>query len=676
MSASPQAVFLSYASQDGEAARHICDALRAVGVEVWFDQSELRGGDAWDASIRRKIKECALFVPVISANTQSREEGYFRREWNLAVARTLDMAEGRTFLLPIIIDGTSDSQAVVPEKFREVQWTHLPAGANTGAFADHVRQLLSPGATRPIGTSVRSSAPPKLSTGTASTRSMFPASRSLVPWIVSGLLILGMGYVVVDKYVLPMRSVPAVEPPATASTAAFNPPEHSIAVLPFVNMSSDKEQEYFSDGLSEELLDLLARLPQLRVIARTSSFSFKGKEVDVATIAKTLNVSSLLEGSVRKSGDTIRIRAELIRTSDSAHVWGETYDRKVTDIFKVQDEIAGAVVAALKVKLLPTQSISNQRATANTEAYRQFLLGNHFYNRGNRDGYQLAESAYEEALALAPEYAPAHAGLARVQFAKVRYAGNPAEQRVIRRRGLAAADKAVELGPDLADGYLARGWLRLYSWDWAGARADFSKALTLDPGDSNVHRGYGVYLQQTRPMDEAIAATRKAIELDPLSAASWNNLGADLIIVGRLSEAREAMNRALAISPDNDLLRLNLARIELLEHRPQQALDLYQRAGAPLGLAGVAMAEHSLGHARASRQVLDKLIAEHAETFTTDIATTYAWRGEKDKAFEWLERAYAQHDFYFIGIKFNPLLAALRDDPRYGAMVKRLGLPD
>src|SRR5260370_14669595 len=183
------------------------------------------------------------------------------------------MAEGRAFLLPIIIDGTSDSQAMVPEKFREVQWTRLPAGANTDAFVDHVCRLLSPDATTPVATSVRSSALPTSSIGAASTRSMPPASRPFVPWIVSGLLILVMGYFVVDKFVLPKRSVPAAEAPASAP--AFNPPAHSIAVLPFTNMSGGKEQDYFSDGLSEELLNSLARINELQVAARTSSFYFK-----------------------------------------------------------------------------------------------------------------------------------------------------------------------------------------------------------------------------------------------------------------------------------------------------------------------------------------------------------------------------------------------------------------
>jgi hypothetical protein len=229
MTSPSRAIFLSYASQDAEAARRICDALRGIGLEVWFDQSELRGGDAWDQRIRREIRDCALFVPIISANTQARLEGYFRREWKLAIARTHDMAEEKAFLLPVVIDATNPQEASVPEPFRAVHWTRLPANEVPPAFVARVAQLLS---------------------GVEPGR---PTSTRLAPAAAA--------------YIHPVASGPSAAP------------EHSIAVLPFVNMSADKEQEYFSDGLAEELINLLARIPELRVPARTSSFSFRGRPV-------------------------------------------------------------------------------------------------------------------------------------------------------------------------------------------------------------------------------------------------------------------------------------------------------------------------------------------------------------------------------------------------------------
>ena len=298
MSASTKAIFLSYASQDAEAARRICDALRAAGLDVWFDQSALRGGDAWDASIRRQIKECALFVPVISANTQAREEGYFRLEWKLAVDRSHFIADDKAFLLPVVIDATLDVDARVPEKFREVQWTRLPAGETSAAFAEQVQRLLS-GSAAPGQV-----APPVAMWGAAPGK----MPSSLEPW--------------------------------------------SIAVLPFVNRSHDEADEYFSDGLADELHNVLAKIPGLRVAARSSAFTFKGKGATVAEMGRALNVAAVLEGSVRKAGNRLRISVQLVNVADGYDLWSETYDRLLEDIFAVQDDIAQSVVKELRGTLL------------------------------------------------------------------------------------------------------------------------------------------------------------------------------------------------------------------------------------------------------------------------------------------------------------------------------------
>ncbi len=342
------AVFISYASQDALAAERIAASLRAAGIDVWLDQSELRGGDVWDASIRKQIKTCALFLPIISRNTHARDEGYFRLEWKLAVDRCHLMAADKAFLVPVVIDDTRDDDERVPDRFREVQWSRLPGGANTDSFVEHVRQLLEPASSKPATPNLRPASP----IAAASTRSLPTASRSFVPWIVSSLLILVTGYFVVDKLVLPARSVPRAEAPAAEPAPAFNPPAHSIAVLPFTNMSGDKEQDYFSDGLSEELLNSLARITELQVAARTSSFYFKGEHADLATIARKLNVASILEGSVRRSGHTIRVNAQLNNALTGYHLWSQTYDRDLGDVLKLQTDIATAVATALKLTLL------------------------------------------------------------------------------------------------------------------------------------------------------------------------------------------------------------------------------------------------------------------------------------------------------------------------------------
>ena len=464
--------------------------------------------------------------------------------------------------------------------------------------------------------------------------------------------------------------------PQQAAPPPMAPDAHSIAVLPFVNLSPDREQAYFSDGLSEELLNMLGQVPQLRVIARTSSFSFKDKPVDVATIARALNVASVLEGSVRKSGNTLRISAQLVRASDSTALWSAIYDREITDVFKVQDEIAAAVVAALKVKLLPAQRVANPHRTSDAQAYTLYLRGNEFFNRASADGYRRAVEAYRQAIALDPGYAAAYAGLAVAEVYDADSAETAAENDAAKQRGLAAAEKAIALAPALADGYTARGWMRSnFTWEWAGAQADLERALAIDPSNSTVQRRYGQLLATQGRMTDAIAAIRKSAALDPLSAPPWSNLGYYLVAAGQWNEARQALKHALAINPESTYAQMNLATLELLEGHADTALAMFRESDGTFRPYGIALAQHSLGHARESQKALDELIADYAQDSAFQIADVYAWRGEKDKAFQWLDRAYEQHDGGLSDFAFDPLLASLRDDPRFAALARRIGLP-
>ena len=334
------AVFLSYASQDAEAAARLCNALRAAGIEVWFDQSELRGGDAWDQSIRKQIKTCALFVPVVSQHTHERAEGYFRLEWKLAVDRCYLMSADKPFLVPVVIDDTPDDDERVPEKFREVQWTRLPQGETPRDFATRIGQLLS----GESGHSLMMAQP----------RAVVSArpSRSWRWLALFAVLATVAAYLLVQKPWIAKPALPARQTASAETPVAFTPPPHSIAVLPFVNMSGDPSQEYFSDGLTEELLNSLSHINELQVAARTSSFSFQGAHPDIGTVAHKLNVASVLEGSVRRSGHTIRVTAQLNNGVTGFHLWSQTYDRDLGDVLKLQTEIATAVANSLKVTLL------------------------------------------------------------------------------------------------------------------------------------------------------------------------------------------------------------------------------------------------------------------------------------------------------------------------------------
>ncbi len=647
-----KAVFLSYASQDAAAALRICEALRAAGIEVWFDQSELRGGDAWDAAIRRQIKACSLFMPVISASTCARVEGYFRLEWKLAVDRSYLIATETAFIVPVVIDGTKDSDALVPDRFREVQWTRLIDGATPAAFAERVSRLLST-AQSPAGSSltVPSSAP--IAAPSAQPFSAAPASaaaaahssavsRSRVTWVVIALAAAAVaGYLAVDRFSAPRRSTQteaASELPSPTTPAVQpNPPspginpisERSIAVLPFVNMSSDKEQEYFSDGLSEELIDLLTKV--------------------------------------------LRVTAQLIRADTGYDIWSETYDRELKDVFKVQDEIAGAVVAALKLKLPSAQNTSAHR-TANTEAHNQYLLGLQSFNRRNVDGYGRAVDFYRKAIALDPNYAAAHAGLA---FALM-YVADTSGDAALLQQALAVAEKAVALAPEQADGYVARGYFRgTVSFDWAGAQADLAKGLDLDAGDSTGRRRHALLLGTLGRLPEALAEERRAVELDPLSEPSWQTLARLLTASRDFAAAHEASRRALEINPESGYALSSLGQILLLEGKAAEAAAVFRRIDSTslFELYGVALAEHSLGHARESQQALDELTGKGAENAALQIAEVHAWRGEKDKAFEWLERAYRQRDGGLADIKYDPLLDSLRGDSRYAALLRKMNLP-
>ena len=485
-------------------------------------------------------------------------------------------------------------------------------------------------------------------------------------------ILLALGWVIADKFRIPK---PIAQGKATTAAPALAPiSEKSIAVLPFVDMSEHKDQEYFSDGLSEELIDMLTKVPELRVPARTSSFYFKGKQATIADIAKALGVVHVLEGSVRKSGNTLRVTAQLIRVDNGYHVWSETYDRKLEDIFKVQDEIANAVVAALKVNLLPLdQPAQEELRTANLSAYNLYLQGRQSYNQGNIAGYQNAVTAFRAATVLDSRYAAAYAALALAQF----WAADTTNDVPGYESALAAAEKAVALAPELAEGYSARGFLRgIYRFDFAGAQADLDKAVALNPSDATVLHRSAILLAVFGRLPEAIAREEKASALDPLSEEICRRLGFFFAANQQFARARPLYEKALVIAPHSFHAQYNLGQLELSENRLEQALLMFQQTeDEAYRLAGQARAEYSLGHFDASRSALNQLIAKHV-TDVWEIATVYAWRGEKDQAFEWAGRAYVQRDTGFTWIKIDSNFRNLRDDPRYKALLRKMNLPD
>jgi TolB-like protein len=682
-----KAVFLSYASQDAKAAQNLCNALRAAGIEVWFDQSELRGGDAWDVSIRRRIKSCALFIPLISNNTHTRGEGYFRLEWKLAVDRSHLMASDIPFLLPVIVDDTPDQEDRVPDRFREVQWTRLPGGCNADAFVDHVRRLLSPDAPIPPGTSVGSSALPTASTRAASIRSTRPAPRPFVPWIVSVLLILVMGYFVADKFVLPKRSVSAAEAPATAPAPAFNPPAHSIAVLPFTNMSGDKEQDYFSDGLSEELLNSLARITELHVAARTSSFYFKGEHADLATIAHKLNVASILEGSVRRSGHTIRVTAQLNDALTGYHLWSQTYDRDLGDVLKLQTDIATAVANALKVTLLgEVASRTEIGGTRNPSAFDAYLRASNAYRRfgpanlaaggGNEEGLQSAIAAYTEAIHADPDYALAYAGrsLAFADFARALVAGPGASDDF--SKGQSDARKAIALAPDLADSHLALANFFAGSLELTDALREYDRALALAPGDARVLREYGAFAVLIGRTEAGLAAAHRLLVLDPLNSTNRFGLGVSLAFARRYGDAVRALTEAKALGQDDMSVNMWLGITYYMSGDFERAGAACAKAGEVNGPWCLAMIYDKLGRHTEAEAMFSRVRSVAGDRFAEGYADIYAQWGDTARALDWLDKAMRNRDPYLAYTKVNPFFDPLRNEPRYRAIVQALKFPD
>jgi TolB-like protein/Tfp pilus assembly protein PilF len=666
------AVFLSYASQDAEAAHRICEALRAAGIEVFLDQSELRGGDAWDQKIRHEIHDCVLFIPIVSRHTQERLEGYFRHEWKLAIERAHHMAEQKTFLLPVVLDDTRDYEAVVPEPFRAVQWTRLPRGETPPAFVERVRRLLS----HEPSTAIRPAA--SAETAAAGTiRAPAPRSSARGLLVVAGLILGAVIYFGVEKLWISKPAVPAPTVAAAVSAApvAVSAPPPSIAVLPFADLSETRDQEYFSDGLSEALIDTLARVPDLRVPARTSSFYFKGKSAPVASMARALGVANVLEGSALREGNQLRITAHLITADTGNDLWSETYDREPKDIFKVQDEIAAAVVSALKLKVAPGQPAGHTYGTTNVEAYSQYLLGRHFYFRENDAvGFGEAISAYQKAIALDPKYAAAYAGLAMAKAFRADVVGDTTKGIADSR---ADAEKAVALGPEQPEGYTTRGYIRSnWGWDWAGAQADFEKALALDAGNADARRRYVSLLASLGRLPEAVVQGKRATEIDPLNADAWWALAVALDATGNRSAALEAIHRALEIQPSDSYSMYWLAVIQLTGGQPAVALETFRKVDlGGLRLTGIAMAQCSLHHGSESQRALSEAIAKSANENAYPIAEAYAWCGDKDQALQWLERAYRQHDAGLSEITWGPLLVSLHDDPRFAALVSRMNFP-
>ena len=447
----------------------------------------------------------------------------------------------------------------------------------------------------------------------------------------------------------------------------------SIAVLPLLNESGDSDEDYFSDGLSEELIANLAQIEGLKVIGRSSSFRFKGGGHDSKIIGEKLGVDTLLEGTVRRQGERVRIVAELVNAEDGRELWSQTYDRELKDIFAVQSGIAQAVADSLKVKLMSGSAGSaTKHHVPSFETYDHFLLGRQLLTRDDAQAFAAAVAAFRQAVALDPDYAEAYSGLAMAEGFAVENNPDATVVALGRRRAMAAAERAVALDPDLGDAYAARGYLRgTNDWNWNGAEADLLKAVILDPGDGRNQLRLGYLLATLNRLSEASAALGKCVDHDPLFPPCWYWLGRLKAARGDYEGARQTMKRVLAIDPEYKAASYYMGILSLLQGDPAAAREVFVKLDK---LAGLALAEHDLGHAAESKSTLDQLIAAHAMDGAYQIATVYAWSGDRDQAFAWLERAIKQHDIGLVVLTYDPLLHGLHADPRFAAFCREMGL--
>ncbi len=481
-------------------------------------------------------------------------------------------------------------------------------------------------------------------------------------FIIITVLVLALGYFAYDKFLLQPES-----------GEVFGDMDKSIAVLPFVNMSDDASNEYFSDGISEEILNLLAKVPEMRVAARTSSFSFKDQNLEIPAIAERLNVAHVLEGSVRKAGSQIRITVQLIKADDGFHLWSETYDRTLDNIFQIQDEIAAAVVNALKVALLGKALKTRE---TDPKAYQLYLEGQYFGYPRTEESLTKAIELFKRALAIDPGYTPAWAELAYSYLWFVGMGAMPIDE------GNALADQAIEMAlstdPDYAWTYFVRGASHLYNkFNFKAGIEDFQHALQLDPGNAFIVAAAGTGASVFGRFDEAIDHYLAALELDPVMAENLSFLGTVYLFSGRLDEAEAALRKTLALSPRFASARYRHGRVLLRQGKHSEALaELEQENSFVYRTTGLAMLHHLMGNHEESDRALKDLIGDAADIAAFQIAEVYGVRGEADEAFEWLEQSLVIRDSGLASLLGDPAFRGLIGDPRWIPFLEKLGLLD
>jgi TolB-like protein/tetratricopeptide (TPR) repeat protein len=677
-------VFISYASPDRGVADAVCGALEGGGLICWVAPRDVVPGEFYADSIVRAIDATKVIVLVLSKN--SADSPHVLREVERGSSKRHPVVSLRIDLAPL--------PSALEYFLNTSHWLDASASGVDSALPKvvaAVRHLASPvlmEPAHPIGTA-------KSEEKLASHPGMAaPASRRTSRSLIAIIALVGvaLAYFVADKFWLSKRvTIGSAQPSASSmtsgasaaatnaggGTAAFAPPAHSIAVLPFVNMSGDPKQDYFSDGLSEELLNSLVSLRGLQVAARTSSFSFKGSGTDVAEIARKLNVGAVLEGSVRKDGGRVRITAQLINAVTGFHLWSQTYDRDLKNVLVLQTEIATAVTKALQATLLADAStVVELGGTHDPHAFDAYLRG-----RGieviSKETNLAQIAAFDEAIRLDPMYAKAYASKG---MSLGRYAGSyesASNARHVMEEAHALSEKAVQLAPNLAEAHLDlaesydRGLL-----DFAHGMAEYERALTLGPGDARVLGSYAIFLARMGHADAAAASAQRAVTLDPVNAGSYHSLGYVFLFSHRNREAIAAFDRALSLDPQlhwahglRGLAYLGLGEFETAR----------QSCSTPppswVDQLCLAVAYDKLGRKAEAQAEVSQMKAVQGDAMAYQFASIYAQWGDMPTALDWLEVAYRLKDPGLAWLKIDFLLDPLRHEPRFEEIERKLHFP-
>jgi TolB-like protein/Tfp pilus assembly protein PilF len=667
-------IFISYRRADQAWAQLLHSQLRAEGVEAWYD-AQVGAGQDWRISTAKALQASRIFVLLFSSNAAQSTD--IAKELAAAVFE-------KKLIIPVRLEDIAPDGAFLYE-LASRNWVNAyeDTEAKLAQLAKSLAHLVRTGARD------ESVLPFERADGGGHTPAAAARKSMRTPAIIAAAAVLVIAVSGIGAWLLWRSLQPAAPGTAQATsqdlaqkaqsaTPVFSPPAHSVAVLPFVNMSGDPKEDYFSDGISEELLNALSRLNDLQVVARTSSFSFKGKDVDVATIAHKLNVGAILEGSVRRAGNTVRITAQLINTVTGFHLWSETYDRPFSDILKVQTEVATAVAQQLETKLAGNSTKFAIGGTRNPDAFDAYLRAQRLYEEGTA-GWPAVLAVLDQAIALDPNYADAYTRRAGALLNLAN--GSSADvAKTLREQAAVAAERAVALAPDSGDAHAVLGRVRFEVYlDFAGSAAEFDQALALAPGSAVVQRNAAVYTAFLGRFEPALKAAQRAVDLDPQNFYSYLQQEMTFSSARQYGEALAAIQHSLALNPGSPGLHLDLALIFLGLGQTEQARQLCEARATPMREDSrhqcLALVYHALGRQADAEHELDQFKTLDGDARAVTYAEIYAQWGNAPAALQWLTKAGRLHDWKLSFIKTDPALDPIRNEPRFKALLARMNFP-